>query len=191
MRITGGIHKNRKIAVKIKRGQSVTYRPTAARTRLAVFNIIQNSKLIPENFLNNAVIADICCGSGSFGLEAISRGTKKVYFIDESSDQLNIVKENIAHIKEEEKAAYILADARNLPTIRERCNIIYIDPPYGSGILKNCLNSIISQQWLESEHIIIVELSKKEKAELSEGIATIDTRTYGKTKLLFLYGKFA
>lgn len=187
MKITSGIYKNRKILINVKKGQTLMYRPTAARTRLAIFNIIQNSKFIPENFLQNAIVADICCGSGAFGLEAISRGANKVYFVDKSPEQINTVKENVSRLKEEGKAVFILADAQVLPAIKESCRIVFIDPPYHSGVLNNSLESIIKQGWLEGEHIIIVELSKKDKIILSSKFEILDTRVYGKTKLLFLH----
>ena len=105
MRISGGKHKNRRIATSFKskertNSENLGYRPTAERTRQAIFNIIENSPRFPERFLIDATVADVFCGSGSFGMESLSRGAKHVYFLDASAEHIDLARQNITHINE-------------------------------------------------------------------------------------------
>jgi 16S rRNA (guanine966-N2)-methyltransferase len=185
MRITGGIHKNRKIVTQTKTNLKVSYRPTAERTRLAVINILLNAKYIPENFITDAIVADVFCGCGSFGLELISRGAAKVFFIDQSPEQLEVVKQNLQTINEFPKSIMIRCDATMLPRCTKPCKIVYIDPPYKTvGITEKVLAELIKSEWLAPHNVIIIELDRGAKVELPENYELIDTRTYGKTKLL-------
>ena len=112
MRISGGKHKNRRIDTVLKKNnripiEEIEYRPTAERTRLAIFNIIENSPKIPERMIINANVADLFCGSGSFGLEALSRGAKHIYFVDSSSAQIELTRHNAEHIGEQKNTSFI------------------------------------------------------------------------------------
>lgn len=185
MRITGGKHKNRKIITQTKVNLKVTYRPTAERTRLAAFNILLNARYIPENYLKDAVVLDIFCGCGSFGLEAISRGASKVFFIDQSPEQLDLVKLNLQTIGEASKSTLIRCDATTLPKPTSKCKIVYIDPPYNTeGITEKVLTELVKSEWLAPHNAIIIELNRTANVEMPEGFEVIDTRVYGKTKLL-------
>lgn len=185
IRITAGKHKNRKVATQLKGKPVVEFRPTAERTRQAIFNILENSKFIPERFIEDAVVADLFCGSGSFGLEAISRGGKEVYFIDSSLEQIQLVKANVAHIKEEDRAHYIRCDVNFLPLARKQCNIIYLDPPYNSKMVEKVLDRLVEQKWLAEHHVIIIEVGIREKLILNDNFEIFDEREYGKTKVVF------
>jgi 16S rRNA (guanine966-N2)-methyltransferase len=189
MRISAGKHKNRKIVTALKskggQGEELHYRPTSERTRQAIFNIIENSSKISEHILKNAVVADICCGSGSFGLEALSRGAKRVYFIDASLEQIELVKFNIESIKETPNAHFIKARIPAIPLGSEKCDIIFIDPPYWSKLIPETLVNLASNGWLAENHVIIIELSKREEPVLTNEFEIFDLREYGKTKLIF------
>lgn len=186
MRITGGIHKNRKIITQNKANLKVSYRPTAERTRLAVFNILQHSSVLPPELIEDAIVADVFCGCGSFGLEAISRGAKKVFFIDQSPEQLEMVKFNLENIKEFSKHTMLRYDATLIPKANVKCNLVYIDPPYQAvKITERVLKGMIKNDWLEVGCVVIVELNRDTEFELPNTFIKLDERVYGKTKIVF------
>lgn len=185
IRITAGKHKNRKVATQLKGKQPVEFRPTTERTRLAIFNILENSKFIPEKFLQDAIVADVFCGSGAFGLEAISRGGKEAYFIDSSLEQIQLVKTNVAHLQEESRAHYIRCDVNSLPLARKQCNIVYLDPPYNSKMVEKVLDRLVAQKWLSERNVVVIEVSIRENFKLNEDFEIFDQREYGRTKVIF------
>lgn len=184
LRVSGGKYKNKKLFTELK-GKKVDYRPSADRTRQAAFNILDNSSNFPDRFIHGAVVADLFCGCGSFGIEALSRGAKFVYFIDESYDQLELTKKNIATLGEEENATYIRSKAPKLPVAVEKCDLLYIDPPYYSAVVPNTVKNLHDNGWLSEKHVIIIELGSKEDCLLSDAFEIFDIREYGKTKLIF------
>ena len=184
MRITGGKHKNRKIITLSKGNKKLNYRPTAERTRLAIFNLIENANYFPINFLNGAVVADIFCGSGSFGIEALSRGASKAVFVDQSAEQLELVAQNLRAVGEEKNAAFVRSDATLLPKATIKIDLVYLDPPYHLSLPEKCLLSLKNGNWLAKDNMIIIEQGEKDKITLPEKFELLDERRYGKTKII-------
>lgn len=184
MRITGGIFKNHKIQTKTS--AKFNYRPTSEKTRLAIFNILDNSPKLPFNTITGCVVADIFCGSGSFGLEALSRGAEKVIFVDQSPEQLALAKQNLASLKQADNGIMLRFDVTNLPEAKIKCNVIYIDPPYHEDILEQSLKRLVKYNWIAPENIIILESSAENKFILPKEFKLLDERSYGKVKLSFV-----
>lgn len=183
MRITSGKHKHKKIATSIK-GITTEYRPTAERTRLAVLNILMHSQFVPEGIINNAVVADVCCGSGAFGLELLSRGASKAIFIDKDHNQIRLTKANAQALGEETNSAFLTVDATLLPRAQQQCNIIFIDPPYRSGLAPKIIESLYKQNWAAENHTIVVEISAKEPFTAPECFEELDSRKYSSTRII-------
>ena len=121
MRIISGVFKSR----LIKSGKSLkSLRPTTDKARESLFNILSN-----HIELNGKTCLDLFCGTGSFGLECISRNAGKAFFIDKHVD---IVKENIDVLKVSAKSIVIKKDAvLFLKSYRENdFNLVFADPPY-------------------------------------------------------------
>lgn len=186
MRISGGKHLNRKIATKTKVNKNVEYRPTSDRSRQAVFNIITNSPKLPEDLLNGALVVDICCGCGSFSLEALSRGASEVMMIDNSKEQLDLAKHNAEHLGELENCRFLKADATQLPKIGRKADIVFADPPYYDEIEVDVLNSMLKSDILGADTIVILEIRSKFSVDKIQGFEVFIEREYGKTKLLFM-----
>jgi 16S rRNA (guanine966-N2)-methyltransferase len=186
MRITSGKYKNKPILTKLK-GVEAKYRPTAERTRMAIFNMINHSRFASERILDGAIVADICCGSGSFGIEALSRGAAKVYFIDKDIAQIKLAKANIANIREEENSVFISADATNMMPLADKFNIIFIDPPYSLNIASKILEFISrsAEFMLAPRHMIILEISTREEILFPKGFIVHEVRRYGRTQVIF------
>src|SRR5580658_8119412 len=113
MRIISGKHKGRKIELGKEAADIV--RPTSDFAREAIFNILTHGKhgLNGHSFIDKSVL-DLYCGTGAFGLEALSRGAAQVMFIDQSREAIAIARHNAQRINELDKVDFMLADATKL-----------------------------------------------------------------------------
>ena len=188
MRVTAGKYKNKQILTQIKGISKQEYRPIKSKVREAIFNILQKYELGSSVFPIDAVVADVFCGCGTFGIESLSRGAKHVFFINNSSEQMKIVRENIKNIGEDNNADYLITNAAKLSSCQKYkgCNLIYLDPPYNSGLATASLEALQKNGWIAQDNIIIVELAKKEDLSFSNDFELLDQRLYGNTKLMFL-----
>lgn len=161
-----------------------TTRPTLDRVKESLFNIIQNE--IP-----NSIFLDLFSGSGAIGLEAASRGSKKVILCDKSKDAIKIINKNIEKTHLSEKVELYNLDYQLLlkTKIRENLDIVYIDPPYDSDFAIKSIECIIDEKIINENSIIIVETDDEEK--ILENLKKIeveitDKRKYGRAVLIFL-----
>jgi len=123
MRIAGGIFKGRTIITPNIRN----IRPSTEKTREAIFSAL-GADLI------EASVADLFCGSGALGLEALSRGARSALFVDSSLSATSTVRENIAKLKIEPLSKVMTMNALNLrPKHLQGIGVIFADPPYRGG----------------------------------------------------------
>jgi len=151
-------------------------RPTSERAREAIFNILGHNNFGVE--INNSVVLDCFCGSGALGLEALSRGAKKAYFIDNNKVSIDLAQKNIILLKQTVNARTILADVNNLPVAEQTCNLVFLDPPYRQNLIPLAINELKNKNWIDKFSLIIVEIAKKDI--LPESLVVIKERTYGK-----------
>ena len=162
-------------------------RPTLDRIKESLFNIIQSD--IQGSFL------DIFAGSGAIGLEAASRGARKVVLCDKSKEACAIIKANIekTHTTEETKLYNMNFDELIKMLKNEKFNLIYIDPPYENiNIVKETIDLILKYEIIDDDHTIIVETDNQEEVleKISKlDINIIDKRKYGRVSLIFLTRK--
>lgn len=177
MRIVGGRHKGRRLAAPAGRDT----RPTADRAREALFNILAHS---PHVRLSGAVVADCFSGAGGLGLEALSRGAAHVTFVDSGAPALAAIRANIDSLGEQAAATVVRADATRLPPAARPCDLVLLDPPYHSGLVLPCLNSLGARGWLENQALVVVEVAAAEDIALPDGFTELDRRTYGAAKFV-------
>ncbi len=176
MRIIGGIYRSRILSGFD--GEDV--RPTADRTREALFNIL-NMQVRGGRFL------DLFAGSGAVGIEALSRGAKEVVLNDVAKDSLALVKKNLNALKiavgEEVKLSgcdYLVC----LRQQREPFDVIFIDPPYRMEYGVSALKEIEKRGLLSEKGVAIYERDKPFEGEI-DGLEKYDERRYGKAYLTF------
>ena len=151
-------------------------RPTSDKVRESLFNILQ-LKVPSSQFL------DLFCGTGAMGIEALSRGAKKVVFNDFSRDSLSLLKKNLAKVKVEDDYDIVNFDAVTyLKNSNEKFDIIFLDPPYNSGFGEKCLPFVSGA--LNDNGIAILEDEIEFKGEI-EGLIAYDKRKYGRVHLTF------
>ena len=173
--------------LKLHSPTNIEIRPTSDRLRESLFSII-NSNKYDVNIIDANVI-DICTGTGALGIEALSRGAKNLYLIDNEQNSLDIVKTNLSKIKSYgiESSVYIRkADAKKpFKNINLIFNIVLIDPPYNSSIIQQCLPLLKEYNLIDKNSLIFAETSKQETISV-ENFKVLDAKFYGKSKLTIM-----
>lgn len=179
MRITTGRLKNRRIEVPV--GNSI--RPTSDRARQAVFNILAHgkpAKLRATPLPQNSKVLDVFCGSGALGLEALSRGASDVCFID---TDVRTARANATAMGVTPECTFITADATRLPRASERFDLVFLDPPYGQGLLRPAIEALYQNEWLAADAIIVCEAARDEELVLPDYAQLLEQRHYGAAQL--------
>lgn len=183
MRIVGGKHRGRKLAAP--EGRAV--RPTAERAREALFDILAHGRLSDGPAYVDAQVLDAFAGTGAFGLEALSRGARRVTFMEKDRAARAVLQQNIAALGETANAAILTADASKPPRAGGgACSLAFLDPPYREGLAAPALEGLAENGWLAPEALVIVELAAREDLDPPAGFALLDERRYGAAKFIFL-----
>ena len=183
-KIIGGKYKKSSIEVPSK-----LVRPTSSFKREAIFSILESYsiKYSIEIYKNKSII-DIFAGTGLIGLEAISRGIEKSYFIENNGNVIKILAKNCQKICKKNEFKIIFGnaiDSLNKKFLIEP-SIIFIDPPYKKENINLILLKILKNKIKTKNTFIIIEISKEEKINIPEDLSLIKEKNYGKTKILFL-----
>jgi 16S rRNA (guanine(966)-N(2))-methyltransferase RsmD len=151
MKVISGKYKGRKILVESKSD----YRPTLTRIREDIFNLLLHNNDLNID-LNEVILCDLFAGTGSIGIEALSRGVKKVIFNDIEKNYTNKIEKFLKEINEINYEITNFDPYEQKIDILNKCHVIYIDPPYDHSfelIQKKILMSI------QSNILIILESS--------------------------------
>lgn len=167
MRIISGKHRGR--VLKSFSGDDI--RPTSDRAKEALFNIL-SLKVVNSNFL------DMFSGTGSIGIEAISRGASSVTFVDSSLESIKILKSNLSLIKENANVNNISADVF-LKKTADKYDVIFFDPPYNYRDANALLKIIYERNLLNDGGIIIYEHKSDYDSFSTEFFEIYDKRKYG------------
>ena len=168
---------------------TVNVRPTSSKKREAIFSIIESKILKNKNDIySNGYFLDLFAGSGSLGLEAISRGAKYCYFYEVAKEVIETLKNNCIKICEFNNYKIIKKDITKsfFEEIDNPLSVIFIDPPYTLTPFENILHNLLKANLVLKNTIIIIESEKKTKINFPYLMKTIDERYYGKTKITFL-----
>ena len=187
MRIISGDHKGRKIFEPIDKET----RPLKDLTKESIFNILEHSKNMTISFKESNVL-DLFSGTGSFGLECISRGSSKVYFIEQHKPSIKILNKNIKKLNCEKKIKLLCKNVFDLKKIekvnKNKFNIIFLDPPYKEKNIILLLNEINEMNILIDKGIIVLHRHKKSVDNFGNKFKILRTEDYGISKVIF--GKF-
>ncbi len=178
VRIIGGAWRRRLLEFPALDG----LRPTPDRVRETVFNWL-------APFLPGAVCLDLFAGSGAFGFEALSRGAVRVVLVENDARAVAALRANAARLGA--GAAEILqADALVfLEGPVEPFDVIFLDPPYASGLLAASLREIAARGWIKPEGFIYLEARAGETPELPAGWEAVRSKTAGQVSYHLCRGK--
>ena len=182
MRVISGSAKGKKLAT-IK-GAGI--RPTADKVKMALFNVLQHG-VINFNF-KGCTTLDMFSGSGSLGIESLSRGSEFCFFLDVSRESHLVCKKNLQNCGFLDLSEHVLMDIRTKKPffIENKFDLILADPPYGKEYLVKILEFVARNDLLNSDGILVIEDDIKAELKLNNNFKLIEKKNYGKTQLIFL-----
>ena len=150
MRVIAGTARS----LPLKAPEGIDTRPTTDRIKETLFNILQAR-------LPGCVFVDVFSGSGGIGIEAISRGASKAYFIENAPKAISCIEQNLLFTKFTDRAIVLKQDAVSaLHSIFEKeIDIIFMDPPYGQEQERCVLTQLTNMKYVTADTLIIVEAS--------------------------------
>jgi 16S rRNA (guanine966-N2)-methyltransferase len=177
MRVIAGAFRGRRLLSP----RDGAIRPTSDRAREALFDILEHG----EPPLRGARFLDLFCGTGAVGIEACSRGAAEVLLIESDPEALRLVRTNLARIGTPPHVRLLAADATRLAVAPQRFDVVFLDPPYRSGLALPVLRSL-QGGWLAPDARIVVELAAREMLDAAEGFIIEQDRRYGAARFAFL-----
>jgi 16S rRNA (guanine966-N2)-methyltransferase len=184
MRIVAGAFRGRPLVAP--KGQAT--RPTADRTRQALFNILEHAPWSPG--LSGLRVMDLFAGSGALGLEALSRGAAFCLFVETDEAARGAIRRNIETLGLFGVARLHRRDATLLgpkpvgdgPAF----DLAFLDPPYGKGLAERSLAALQAGNWLKPGAVAVVERGADEAALDVPGYEFVDARDYGAARVWFV-----
>ena len=161
MRIIAGAWRGRNLVAP----PGAATRPTADRVRQALFDMLLHAPWGGRELLDGARVLDGFAGTGALGLEALSRGAAHVTFLERDRAALVALRANIEACRAGERALVLAVDVTQPPPGRG-CSLIFLDPPYGQGLVKLALARLERAGWVAPGALAVVETGRDEAIEL-------------------------
>lgn len=180
MRIISGLYKGR----RLKEPPASKTRPTQDRVREALFSILSSHYQSQGDCFDDKVVLDAFAGSGALGLEALSRGAAQSFFFEKNKPVYTILLENIHHLKVEKQCQTYLCDALRLPKAPQKMDLVFLDPPYGHGLVLKTIEALIAKKWMDKGSLIVIEVSAHEDLALPPSFEVFADRAYGSTRII-------
>lgn len=179
MRVIAGTARS----LPLKTPKSMDTRPTTDRIKETLFNM-----LMP--YLPGSVFVDLFSGSGGIGIEAISRGASRAYFVENGKEAVECITANVKFTHFEEQATILKQDVFSalLGSIREKVDVIFMDPPYESGYEHRALEILKDSAMVTEDTLIVVEAALKTDFSYAAdfGFEIIKDKQYKTNKHIFL-----
>ena len=181
MRIIAGRFRGLALANVGKGDAGAHLRPTTDRVRESLFSMLTGGRF--GDPIDGARVLDLFAGTGALGLEALSRGASHVTFVDDGRKALSLIRGNVAKCRCADDVTVVKRDATRLPDGQPH-DLIFLDPPYGSGLGEKALDAAIKGGWVAPDALIVWE----ESAAITppDGVELLDARRYGDTTISIL-----
>ncbi len=183
MRIISGELKGKKLSEPLDKST----RPLKDMVRESIFNILDHSNKLSTK-INNSKVLDLFSGTGSFGIECLSRGAAEVFFIENYHNSLKILKKNISNLKLENKSKIYNNSAYNLEDSNFKnmiFDLIFLDPPFKDGKIESLIDQIKKLKITDINSILIIHRNKKSDDKISKYLDIIEKKNYGLSKIFF------
>jgi len=171
--------------------QSKITRPLKDRARESIFNLLTHSRKISFQFEKSKIL-DLYAGTGSFGLECLSRQARNVCFVEKAKDAIEILEKNVEKLKVRKNVSIFFDDVFNLikkkNILKSKFDLIFCDPPFMDLNVDKLIQLICNYNLLRNSGVIVLHRSKNTKEKFPNFFKIIDERTYGVSKVIF--GKF-
>lgn len=186
MRIIAGKHRGRGLLAP----PGLATRPTGARAREALFDILAHGRFAPRPVYEEALVLDAFAGTGAFGLEALSRGARHASFLERDPAARAALARNIATLGEGARTTLLPGDATRPPRASGACSLAFLDPPYRETAAAPALTALAAAGWLAEDALAVVEIAAAATLAPPPGFTLLDERRYGAARLVFLrYGE--
>ncbi|MCX6137994.1 MAG: 16S rRNA (guanine(966)-N(2))-methyltransferase RsmD [Ignavibacteriales bacterium] len=177
MRVIAGKYKGR-ILETVK---DFSVRPATSRVKESIFNILQS-----RIDWTNASVLDLYAGSGSIGIEALSRGAKSATFVEQSHKVAAFLRKNIESIGADKDARVWIGDAvQFIETSGQSFTVVFTDPPYADTDLVQLPVAIFQRGIVAQDGVMVMEHPDDIHFEPTAHFMPIDTRKYGRTVVTF------
>lgn len=166
-----------------------TTRPLKDSVKENIFNILKHSNLINVQ-IEKKNILDLYSGVGSFGLECISRGAKKVSFVECDQNALKTLNKNLIKLSIVDQAEVNFGKIENflIKNKKKKYSLFFLDPPFSDTDFIGNLDLIKKNNTYLNEHIVIIHREKNSNDNINNILSILVTKTYGRSKVIF--GKF-
>ena len=173
MRVITGSARGR----RLKELEGLETRPTTGKVKEALFSVIQFD-------IEGRRVLDLFAGTGQLGIKALSRGAECAVFVERRRDALQVIRENLEACGMTDKARVVNGDAMSYLKSGEKFDLIFLDPPYASGLLEQALEEIVRFDICRRHGIIVAEsAADKTLPPLAGPYALYREYRYGKIKL--------
>lgn len=156
-------------------------RPTADRAKEMLFDILTSRFIKEGKRWEQLTFADVFSGSGAVGLEAVSRGCKHVYLFEHETKAQKTIRQN-GH----QMTFDLFGDALTPPFIKAPIDILFMDPPYGTGLWEQALEAFLKQGWITQTTLVVVEEDKSNTISTPKGFKLTEKRASGRNTFYFL-----
>ena len=183
MRIISGDLKGKKLLTPLDKST----RPLKDIVRESIFNILEHSNKVSKKITNSKVL-DLFSGTGSFGIECLSRGSDNVIFFENYQNSLKILKQNISNLKLEKRTTIYNESAYNLENLEFKniiFDIIFLDPPFKDKEINVLIDQIKKSKVADLKSLFIIHRNKKSNDKISKYLNVIEEKSYGLSKIFF------
>lgn len=179
MRVVAGEAKGR----VLRAPKGLRTRPPTAKLKEAVFDILG-----PRT--EDVHVLDLFAGSGSFGIEALSRGAREVVFVDNSAQAADAIEKNLSMLRWEERAKVLCLESclaiTKLAEKGRRFDIVFSDPPYCLRVSTQILEMLSASGMLATEGVVVTRSRKDEQLpDVIAGFTSVVQKTYGESRVSF------
>lgn len=156
MHIIGGKYKGRLLATVPRMKKKIHLRPTSARARTVIFDLLMQGN--KGNLVVGSRVLDLFAGTGSLGLEALSRGAVYAAFVEKSQLAKQVLNKNIMRVGVEDETAILSMDASQLlVNTSQTFSLVFVDPPYQSKLVVSAIRSAVKGKWIVPGSIVVTE----------------------------------
>ena len=184
MRIISGNFKGKKLFLP----KDKNTRPLKDIVKESIFNLINHSSKINLN-IENSLVLDLFSGTGSFGIECLSRGSKNVIFFENYNEAIKILEKNLKSLKNVNNYKIYKQNFFNFFSSENyfdlNFDLIFIDPPYKEKRINEIIEKILEKKIINKNGILIIHRHKKDNINITRKLRIIEDRNYGISRILF------
>jgi 16S rRNA (guanine966-N2)-methyltransferase len=177
MRIVAGVWRGRRLVAPA----GVETRPTADRVRQALFDILLHAPWSGRSAIEGASVLDLFAGTGALGLEALSRGAARAVFVERARPALEALRTNIEACRADDRCRVLALDALVVPA-GEPADLVFLDPPYGQGLVASALARLRATGRVVPGSLIVAETGRNDP---DPDFMILSKRVHGAARLTF------